>query len=251
MEAGPAEYALSFGGGIVSFLSPCVLPLVPAYLSVVTGLDVAEVQAGSREHLGRIVRDTLKFVAGFAAVFILLGLTATEVGHTLLSEHLLATRVSGIVVVAMAALLAGSLFLRWPGLYRDVRFHPRPSALGKLAAPLTGAAFGFGWTPCIGPVLASVLVVAGAQGQAVRGALLLACYAAGMGCCFLAAGLAAGHLSRAFSRVRRHLRAVTLGSSAVMAFFGVMIALNRIGWVTGLLQGGLAALGLSHLNYLG
>ncbi|MGH9103747.1 MAG: cytochrome c biogenesis CcdA family protein [Acidimicrobiales bacterium] len=251
MDAGSLAYAVAFGGGIVSFLSPCVLPLVPAYLSLVTGLEVAEIQSGSREHLGRIARDTALFVAGFAAVFILLGLTATTVGRSIFAEHALLTRVSGVVVVVMAVFLAGSLVLRMPWLYRERRFHPRPSRLGPFAAPLTGAAFGFGWTPCIGPVLGSILTVAGTQGQAARGGLLLAAYSAGLGACFLAVGLAGGRLSRTLGWVRRHFSAITLASAVVMAGFGVLLALNSLSLVTTELQGGLRSIGLGRLNYLG
>ncbi|HEX9529560.1 MAG TPA: cytochrome c biogenesis protein CcdA, partial [Acidimicrobiales bacterium] len=106
------SYLAAFGGGIVSFLSPCVLPLVPAYLSMITGLEVSEVQQEGRQHLGRIARDTGLFVAGFSVVFVLLGLSASAAGLTLVHHHLLLTRISGALVVAMAAFLAGSLVLK-------------------------------------------------------------------------------------------------------------------------------------------
>jgi cytochrome c-type biogenesis protein len=117
MTGAGVGYAAAFGGGLISFLSPCVLPIVPAYLSVITGLDVTEASGGSRRHLGQVAPDTSLFVAGFSAVFILLGLSATTVGLALFANHVLITRISGLAVVAMALFVAGSLFVRAPWLY--------------------------------------------------------------------------------------------------------------------------------------
>jgi cytochrome c-type biogenesis protein len=167
-------YLAAFGGRLVSFLSPCVLPLVPAYLSLVTGLDVADVK--ERRHTARVAFHTGLFIAGFSAVFVLLGLSATTAGKTLFRNQVLLTRVSGLVVVAMALFVLGSLVLRSPWLYAEKRFHPRLARFGPFAAPVAGVAFGFGWTPCIGPVLTSVLAVAATREGAARGALLLATY---------------------------------------------------------------------------
>ncbi|HZU71142.1 MAG TPA: cytochrome c biogenesis protein CcdA [Acidimicrobiales bacterium] len=250
MSAG-VGYVAAFGGGVVSFASPCVLPMVPAYLSMVTGLDVAEIQAGSTRHLARIARDTALFIAGFAAVFVVLGLSATTLGRAAFRNHLLLTRVSGAAVLVLAAFVAGSLVLRLPWLYREARFHPSPSRLGPLAAPLTGVAFGFGWTPCIGPILASVLAVAATRAQATQGALLLAMYSLGLAVPFLAAGLALGRLSSAFAWVRAHFRGITVGSSLVMAGFGVLLVLNRLTWLTTQLETGLRHVGLGGLVNLG
>jgi cytochrome c-type biogenesis protein len=169
MTGAGVSYAAAFGGGLISFLSPCVLPIVPAYLSVITGLDVTEAAGGSRRHLARVARDTGLFVAGFSAVFILLGLSATTIGHALFANHVLITRISGLAVLAMALFIAGSLVVRAPWLYAEHRFHPSPSRFGRFAAPVAGVAFGFGWTPCIGPVLGAVLAVAATRGRATEG----------------------------------------------------------------------------------
>ena len=251
MSSEGVTYAAAFGGGVVSFLSPCVLPIVPAYLSMVTGLEVSEVQAGAGRQLGRIARDTALFVAGFSLVFILLGLSATAVGQAVFRNHLLLTRVSGVVVLAMALFLAGSLVLRLPWLYQERRFHPALSRFGPFAAPVAGMAFGFGWTPCIGPVLGSVLAVAGASGKAWEGGSLLGAYSLGLGIPFLAAGLALGRLAGAFRWVKRHFTAITLASALVMAFFGVLLVLNRLVWVTTQVQDALRAVGLARLIRLG
>jgi cytochrome c-type biogenesis protein len=244
-------YLAAFGGGVVSFASPCVMPVVPAYLSVITGLDMAEVRHGTRQHLGRVVRDTSLFIAGFSAVFILLGLSATAVGQALFRNHILLTRLSGVVVLAMAVFLVGSLVLRAPWLYGEARLHPSPSRFGPFAAPVAGAAFGFGWTPCIGPVLASVLAVAATQGRALEGAGLLAAYSLGLGVPFLVSGLALGRLAGAFDWVKRHFTVLTFSSAVVLAGFGILLALDRLTWVTTELQTAFNAVGLGRLVSLG
>jgi cytochrome c-type biogenesis protein len=246
-----ASYALAFSGGLVSFASPCVLPLVPVYLSMITGLEVSEVRAGTRRHLMRIARDTSLFVAGFSAVFILLGLSATSIGRVAFRNRADLTRVSGLIVVAMALFLIGSLVIKAPWLFAERRLRPSPSRLGPFAAPVTGAAFGFGWTPCIGPVLTSVLAVAATQGHAARGASLMAAYSLGLGVPFLVAGLALGRLTKAFSWVRRHHAGLTAASSGVLGSFGVILALNRMAWVTAQLRHALGVIGLERLLRLG
>ena len=251
MAASSIGYIAAFGGGLVSFLSPCVLPVVPAYLSVITGLGAGEIERGARHQQWRIARDTSLFIAGFSAVFIALGLTATALGTTLLRSQTTLTRVSGLLVLSFALFLIGSLYLRSPWLYQEKRFHPSLARFGPFAAPVAGAAFGFGWTPCIGPVLGSVLAVAATQGEALSGGLLLAAYSAGLGIPFLATGLAFGRLIGAFAWVRRHFTALTLVSATSLAFFGVLLALNRLTWVTSQLQSALGQIGLERLVYLG
>lgn len=251
MSTAAVGYLAAFGGGMISFASPCVLPLVPAYLSVVTGLDIGEIQAGSRHHFGRISRDTGLFVAGFAVVFVLLGLGASAIGQAVLRERLVMTRVSGVLVIVMGLFLAGSLFLRLPGLYGEARLHLRPSRLGPLAAPVAGAAFGFGWTPCIGPVLTSVLVVAATRGNTLQGAVLLLVYSAGMGVPFLAAGLALGRLTTAFGWIRRHFRVLTIVSALLIVGFGILLTVNRLTWLTTTMTSALRSVGLGRLVNLG
>lgn len=248
---GDVGYAAAFGGGLVSFLSPCVLPIVPAYLSMVTGLDVATLQAGGTHHTGPILRDTGLFVLGFSTVFILLGLTSSTLGATLVHDQRLLTRISGLVVVAMALFLVGSLVLRAPWLYRELRFHPSPSRLGPLAAPVTGAAFGFGWTPCLGPVLGSVLAVAGDSGEAARGAGLLASYSLGLGVPFLATGLALGRLGGALGWVKRHTTVLTGVSAALLGYFGILLTFNALTRVTTDTEALFKAIGLSRFITLG
>lgn len=251
MNGETVGYAAAFGGGVVSFLSPCVLPLVPAYLSIVTGLDASEIEQPTRRHLGRIARDTGLFVAGFSTVFILLGLTATGVGQFLVTNQATLTRISGAMVLAFSLFLIGSLVLHAPWLYGEKRFHPQLSRLGPYTAPVAGVAFGFGWTPCIGPILGSVLAIAATRGDALQGATLLAVYSLGLGIPFLAAGLAMGRLSRSFGWIKRHFTALTVVSAASLAFFGTLLMFNRLIWVTTQLQSGMRSVGLGDLVTLG
>jgi len=236
MSVGTAGYAAAFAGGIVSFLSPCVLPIVPPYLSLITGLDVAQLRTGGRIHLSQILRQTGLFIAGFSAVFIGLGLSATSVGKTLAQHQNTLTRVSGLIVLAMALYLLVSLVMRVPVLDREARFHPKLAKYGAFAAPVAGAAFGFGWTPCIGPVLASVLAVAATQDEAAQGGLLLTAYSLGLAVPFVVTGLAYGRMLGVFGWVRRHTVGVTVTSGVLMAAFGVLLALDQLTWVTSQLQ---------------
>ncbi len=244
-------YVAAFGGGLVSFLSPCVLPLVPAYLSIVTGLEVAELREGGRHHMVRIARDTGMFIAGFTTVFILLGLSATAIGKTLVRNQATLTRISGLVVLAMALFLAASLVVRAPWLYGEKRFHPSASRFGPFAAPIAGAAFAFGWTPCIGPVLGSVLALAATRGEALHGASLLAVYSLGLGVPFMLAGLAFGRLTGAFGFFKAHFTAISVASALSLAFFGILLTFNRLTWVASQLQSAMQAIGLDPFVNLG
>ena len=245
------DYLASVGGGVVSFLSPCVLPIVPAYLSVITGLDVSEVREGDRRHLPRIALHTGLFIAGFTVVFVALGLVSTSLGRTLLRNQADITRWSGVLIVAMALYMLGSLVLRAPGLYQERRWHPRLSRFGPFAAPVAGIAFGFGWTPCIGPVLSFALGRAAAQDQAAEGALLLLFYSIGLGIPFMATGLAFGRLAGALNWVKRHSTAITASSALALAFFGILLTMNQFTWLTAKLSDGLRAVGLDRLVELG
>ena len=241
---------LAFGGGLVSFLSPCVLPLVPAYLSIVTGLAPGELRGDDRP-LGQILRTTGGFVAGFSVVFIALGLSATTLGSTLLRNQSIITRLSGLVVLAMALFLLGSLVLRAPWLYQERRFHPHLARFGPFAPPIAGLAFGFGWTPCIGPVLTSVLAVAATRDRVSEGAALLAAYSAGLAVPFLATGLAFDRLTGAFALAKRHITGLTATSGVTLAIFGLLLSLDRMAWATARLQDALRAAGLERLVELG
>jgi cytochrome c-type biogenesis protein len=243
----------AFGGGIISFLSPCVLPIVPAYLSLLTGVSVGEISSDDKQPrvLARITLDTSLFVLGFTVVFVLLGLVTTAVGKTLFENQDTLTRISGGLVLLMAIYLAGSQLLTTPRLYQEFRFHPHLERFGPVAAPIAGVAFGLGWTPCIGPVLGTVLNFA-AQGQNLaRAAVLLVAYSLGLGLSFLAVGLFFGRLTAPLAWVKRHSRAITLVSAALLAFFGVELLRNDLPHLTARLSEAMDSLGLRSLVDVG
>ncbi|HEX6312990.1 MAG TPA: cytochrome c biogenesis protein CcdA [Acidimicrobiia bacterium] len=242
---------VAFGGGIISFLSPCVLPIVPGYLSLVTGVSVGELQDGDSRPLVRIAVNTGLFVAGFTLVFTLLFLTTTAVSDVIFENQEVLTRVAGALVLLMALYLAGSQLLTTPRMYQEFRFHPHLERFGPVAAPVAGAAFGLAWTPCIGPVLGSVLTVASTQDETARGAALLIAYSLGLGVPFLVTGLALGRLTGVLGWFKRHSRGITLASAALLGVFGIVLMLDRLWWVTAELQQALDAVGLDALVTLG
>jgi cytochrome c-type biogenesis protein len=244
-------YLAAFGGGVVSFLSPCVLPLLPGYLSMVTGLDLADMQETSRVHVRRVIGTTILFIAGFGTVFIALGLSATAFGQTLREHQEQLTRISGAVMLAMALFLLGSLFLRAPWLYQEKRFHPELGAYGNAAPVVAGAAFGFGWSPCLGPILGSILTIAANQERALAGGTLLAAYALGLGLPFLLCGLGLARVSGALNWVKRHYPLLIGFSAAVLGFFGILLMFDQLSRVSSTLVNWLNDAGLTWLVELG
>lgn len=247
----PLYVLTAFGAGVISFLSPCVLPIVPAYLSLITGLAVGDLRERQARVLPRIAGDTALFIAGFTAVFVLLGLITTAAGEALFDNQETLTRISGGLVIMMALYLGGSQLLMTPRLYREFRFHPHLERFGPVAAPVAGAAFGLGWTPCIGPVLGTVLSFA-AQGQdLVRATVLLVAYSFGLGASFLAVGLGLGRLTTPLAWVKRRSRVITLVAAAVLLVFGVILLTDNLSQVTARLTEVMDALGLDRLVQLG
>jgi cytochrome c-type biogenesis protein len=229
-------YLAAFGGGIISFLSPCVLPLVPAYLSMVTGLDLSTLEEGSHAQARRVVRTTSLFVLGFGLVFVILGLSVSSAGQLLRDHQDTLTRISGAFLLGMGIFLLGSLFLRAPWLYQEKRFHPELGRFGDAAPLVAGAAFGFGWSPCIGPILGSILVIAGRQDRIWAGATLLVAYTLGLGLPFLLSGLALGRISGALRWVKAHYTLLVGSAAVVLIFFGVILILDQLTRVTAEMQ---------------
>lgn len=228
-----AGLLVAFGAGALSFLSPCVLPIVPGYLAVLAGFGPAG-SAPVAPARRRLLCNAALFCAGFSAVFVALGLTATAAGRLLVRHQALLTRVGGAAVLLMAVYLLGSLVARSPALYGERRFHPRRS--GAVAAPLAGAAFAFGWSPCFGPVLGSVLAVAATQGRAFAGAALLIAYSAGFAVPFLASGLLYERLTPLLRRMRRATPAITVGTAAVLVALGVLLVTGQLALISARLQ---------------
>jgi cytochrome c-type biogenesis protein len=240
---------VAFGGGIVSILSPCVLPMVPGYLSLVTGLSVTELQGGEHRHLVRIATMTALFALGFVVVFTMLGVTATAFGRTVVRNQEILTRISGLVVFLMALYLAGSQFITAPRLYPEARFAVS-DRFGMLTAPVAGAAFAFGWSPCLGPVIAAVFGLAAKESGLWPIAVCVA-YSLGMGVSFLLVGLAFGRWATPLNFVKRHLRTLTLASAALLAFFGILLMTDQLWRLSAQLTNFLDSLGLSSLVELG
>ena len=229
LAAADASFVAAFLGGLISFLSPCVLPLVPGYLSLMTGVSLVELRHGTA--LRRVVPPTLAFIGGFTVVFVLLGATASSVGAYLLEHRSAFNRISGAVVIVFGLFLLAGMVLKAPFLFREARLHPALHDMGVFAAPVMGAAFAFGWTPCIGPILGAVLTVSASQGTVARGMALLTAYSLGLAVPFLATSLALGKLTHVLRWFSRHGRLVIGASATVLVFFGVLMFTNRLSMV--------------------
>jgi len=311
IHADPLGLLVAFGAGMLSFLSPCVLPLVPAYLSMVSGLSAAELSALApgpapdpgaavepvaepvgarvtgparleevapgvvavggpapvpppvqdavalpdpeelRRHRSRLLRGILAFIAGFTVVFTILGASASSVGRLFLTHQHTLEVVSGILIVLFGALLvAMAAGVRLPmALAGEKRFLVRPSVLGSWAPPVLGMAFAFAWTPCIGPVLGSVLALAaGTGGSATGGIALLLAYSLGLGVPFLLSGLAFGRMTDLLARVRGRLRIVDLVGGCILVAFGVLLLTGNVDIVSAHISTWLRDLHLSRLS---
>lgn len=224
------QILIAFGGGVISCLSPCVLPLLPGYLSMMSGYSAAELELGQVSKR-RLLAVVSQFVGGFTVVFVAFGATASSLGRFLAANLPTASRVAGAVVTVFGLLVVGlAITNRGPMAWfnRDVRPEVRPSRLGGWAPPMMGAAFAFGWTPCIGPILSVVLTTAAVQETLGRGILLLVAYSLGLGLPFLLAALG---LQRSFRRLRPYLKPINIASGVVMTAFGLVMFtgnLNRI-----------------------
>lgn len=204
--------------GAVSFSSPCCLPLIPGYLSYVSALPVSEL--GRREARAVTLRASLLFVAGFTVVFSLLGASAALVGPVLLRRLPLIVRVSGVVIIAMGLAMMG--LVRIPVLSRERRVDLARLPAGPKGAFFMGTAFAAGWTPCIGPILATILTTAASTGTAPWGAVLLALYSFGLGLPFIALGLGFQRARRSLAWLRRHGRGIEVAGGVVLVAVGVL-----------------------------
>jgi cytochrome c-type biogenesis protein len=213
----PGVFA-ALGAGIVSFLSPCVLPLVPGYLSAVTGVSVAELDEVSWR---KVLTPSLIFVGSFSALFILLGLTATGLGQTLNQHQDLLQTIAGILIIVLGVYFVASLFI--VRLNREWHVEALMARAGKGGPVVAGAAFAIAWTPCIGPTLGAILTAASVSGTAAHGALLLAFYSAGLGIPFLLTALAFSRATTAFAVVKRHYAVIMGIGGGILIAMGILI----------------------------
>jgi cytochrome c-type biogenesis protein len=246
IDHSPLGFVVAFGAGIASFLSPCVLPLVPSYLSLMSGVGTAELSVATRTDQRRLIQATVLFVAGFTVVFAALEAGASSIGHLLQRHQVVLDQIAGVVIIVMGLAFAG---LVSPAvLQRERRFHVLPSRLGAWAPPVMGMAFAFGWTPCIGPALGAVLGLASAQRTLARGELMLIAYSLGLGVPFVASGVAFGRLAGLLSWFRRHVRIVNLASGLILAAFGVLLLTNNVQALSSFFSHVLDHLGLHRLS---
>jgi cytochrome c-type biogenesis protein len=211
--------AIAFGAGVLSFLSPCVLPLVPSYLSFVTGMSLEDLQRGVDRRAA--LTHSLLFVAGFTAIFLALGASASFLGQFLRAYEVWIARIGGAVIIVLGLHLAGAF--RLTPLLREKRVHLSDKPAGYLGTLGVGAAFGAGWTPCIGPVLGAILTFAASQDQFWSGVLLLLVYSVGLAIPFLLSALALELFLEAFGRFRRLLPAVQMASGVLLVGLGVLL----------------------------
>lgn len=218
----------AFVAGILSFISPCVLPIVPGYLSFISGVNVAELKEGEKPAglARRVGLTSLAFVLGFSSVFVALGAAATLVGYTLQRYKRELGMVGGVVIIMLGLHTAGILPIKW--LLYEKRAEVKSRPLGLLGAYVVGVAFAFGWTPCIGPILGAILLFASQQDTVGQGVLLLAAYSAGLGIPFVLSGLAINGFFSAFGRLRRHMRAVEYVAGALLVGVGLLLLTNRL-----------------------
>jgi cytochrome c-type biogenesis protein len=231
-ELGFTALLIALAGGVASFLSPCVLPLLPGYLSFVSGLTVGELEKGNR----RVLLSTAAFVLGFSAVFTLLGTGVSFVGALIANQRVLQI-VAGVMLVVLGAVIAGLSTPRF--MQREVRPLLAKAPRGPAGAFIVGVAFAIGWTPCVGPILASILTMAAEGNDPAAGALLLFVYSLGMGIPFLIAGLFVGWALRAFSRIRRHLRVVQIVCGVILIVYGALLISGKFSWLSRLSNWGL------------
>jgi cytochrome c-type biogenesis protein len=223
----------AFIAGILSFLSPCVLPLVPGYVSLISGTGIETLEKADAPLLRRVMFNSLMFICGFSLVFIGLGAVATSVGQALHQYHDVFAKIAGIVLFIFGLHLTGLFKIN--ALYADKRLHSVKGSASPIGSFAVGFAFAFGWTPCIGPILSLILVMAGSQDTVLKGILLLAVYSAGLAVPFLLTSLGVNRFLAFYSRFRRHLHTVEVISGVLLIIFGALIALGRFSMLSGYL----------------
>jgi cytochrome c-type biogenesis protein len=234
-EFGSNAAYLAFAAGVLSVLSPCVLPLMPAYLSMVSGISVEEMQEGGVGNgmRRRVMLACLAFVAGFSVVFVVMGVGAVAAGHVLRTWRVElfgvgigAAQIAGIVVILLGLHMMGITPIR--SLYRDTRLNVDRRHASTLSAFVIGAAFALGWSPCIGPILAAILTVAASRETLLQGVVLLLVYSAGLAVPFLVAGWSLEYFFEAFQRIKRHFRKLEIASGTVIVGVGFLVLTNQL-----------------------
>ncbi|UCF79911.1 MAG: cytochrome c biogenesis protein CcdA [Candidatus Eiseniibacteriota bacterium] len=222
----------AFGAGFLSFISPCVLPLVPGYISFISGVSLEAMREESGEgrtgsgSLSKIVPNSLLFILGFSVVFVALGASATFLGQFLVDKLSILSKIAGVVVIVFGLHVMGVFRIRF--LQYERRFHARSKPLGLLGSFLVGLAFAFGWTPCIGPILGAILAFASTQETVKEGIYLLSAYSLGLGLPFFATGLAMNSFLGISKSIKAHFRTVEIVSGLLLVAVGILILTNSL-----------------------
>jgi len=222
------------GAGFLTFLSPCVLPLIPGYVAFMTGMSAAELSSEDRR-VSEVLAPSLLFVAGFSVVFVALGASASAVGSFLSANRQLFETLAGAAIVLLGVLMLGIVKVPW--LYGEARFEMgKARRFGSLAALVMGMAFAFGWSPCVGPILGSILMIAADGAEVGRGALLLGVYSLGLGVPFVLVALMLGRVRPLLSWLNRHAMAINRAAGVVLIVLGVLILAGWLAPVVGFLS---------------
>jgi cytochrome c-type biogenesis protein len=215
----------AFFAGLVSFLSPCVLPLVPGYVSLISGVGVEELKSQETHLFRKVMLNSVAFILGFSVVFIALGAISTEVGQLMAHYKSLLARVAGVVIVLFGLHLTG--IFRINALYADKRLHNVKGGSTAGGAFLIGFAFAFGWTPCVGPILAVILGFAATQDSVTKGIGLLAVYSMGLAVPFLLTSFGIQRFLKFYSRFRAHMHAVEVASGGLLIALGILLVVGK------------------------
>jgi len=221
------QIAVAFIAGLISFLSPCVLPLVPGYISIVSGSSLEQLKAHKEASLLRtVLTNSVTFIVGFSITFVVLGASATWLGQVLVSWRQLLDKIAGLVLIVFGVHVLGIVKIN--ALYQDKRFHNVGKPRGAIGALVLGLAFAFGWTPCLGPILAGILAIASTKQTVAEGMLLLGVYSAGLGIPFLMTSLALNKFLSFYGRFKKHFHAVEMVSGALVIAVGVMMVTGNL-----------------------
>jgi cytochrome c-type biogenesis protein len=216
----------AFVFGIISFISPCVLPIVPGYLSFISGYSIDEMLSSARpDLLKKVTLNSVLFVAGFSVIFVALGASATAIGHFLLQQFALFSKIAGIIIIIFGLNCVGLFKIRF--LNYEKKFHTG-RRIGLLGSFVAGLAFAFGWTPCIGPVLAAILALAAQQDTVGKGIILLSVYSLGLGIPFLAASLSINAFLGFFTKFKKYIKWVEVADGVLLIIVGVLIMTNNL-----------------------
>ncbi len=223
----------AFIAGIISFISPCVLPIVPGYISFISGVSLqelkgqADVSQEEKKRLRRqVVVNSLFFVLGFSLVFIAMGASATYIGRWFAENRVILARVAGVIIIIFGLHTMGLTPIKW--LNYEKRFHANQKPIGLIGSFLIGLAFAFGWSPCIGPILAGVLAMAATQETVGEGVALLGAYSLGLGLPFIGTSLAINRFLNVFSHVKKHMRTVEVIAGVLLIAVGILVATDKL-----------------------